>query len=178
MTLRQSQGPCKFCIAYIALTFFALIANLHILCPGFNALSDDWSARKLAWLLDLPNQYSRSTILGRYRLCFFFNHTWRPCTKSLAVQLLPNNGVYYHPIVWRVKENLTDLLQSTSPLTTRTDAVQRRFPRSWSDHSSGLFMSIFCLSRHIISNLSILWLVPVSRRSLMLELRQTRPKAP
>ena len=60
MTLRQSQGPCKFCIAYIALTFFALIANLHILRPGFNALSDDWSARKLAWLLetntaDLPS---------------------------------------------------------------------------------------------------------------------------
>lgn len=177
MTLRQSQGPCKFCIAYIALTFFALIANLYILCPGFNALCDDWSARKLAWFLDLPNQYSRSTILGRYRLCFFqpYPAKWRPCTKSLAVHLLPNIGVYYHPIV---KENLTDLLQSTSPLTTRTDAVQLRFPRSWSGHSSGLFMSIFCLSRHIISNLSILWLVPVSRRSLMLELRQTRLKAP
>ena len=114
MTLRQSQGPCKFCIAYIALTFFALIANLHILCPGFNALSDDWSARKLAWLLetntaDLPS-------LVDIVFVFFqpYPAKWKPCTKSLAVQLLPNIGVYYHPIVWRVKENLTDLLQSTS----------------------------------------------------------------
>ena len=121
--LETTPGPYKFCTAYITLTFFALISDLHLRCPRLNAVSGDWSTKKLTWLLDLPRQNSRSTILGRHLSVFptILGKNEDLVQKSnqiLAVQLLPNIGIYYYLIVWRVKESLTDLMQSTSPLTT------------------------------------------------------------